>query len=306
MCRRRIANGIAVLVAAVLAASAGTAQQQTGSLPALKHGQLVVWVVKAPLPRAGSPASAAAAPAGAPAGYQEQTAGSFGQSASNYGSSAGSYGVSSSSDSIARVPASAKAADPDNSVATAAGYREQTSSSYGQTSSSYGTAASNHGQTAGSLGQTASSYGQTAGSYGQSASSYGQSLSSLGQAAQPPAPRPVQTAIAPTLRSEYPGLQVQFVDTDLDRLRARLKAVDGSSSRPDLVVFEGFPAAWQGPSADVRELAVSVEAGALPGPPGSSAGVRTMLLRRAQHPDAARAFVSYLDEQSAQAAASAH
>ena len=89
MRRRRIANGIAGLVAAVLAASAGTAQQQTGSLPALKHGQLVVWVVKAPLPRAGSPASAAAAPAGAPAGYQEQTAGSFGQSASNYGSSAG-------------------------------------------------------------------------------------------------------------------------------------------------------------------------------------------------------------------------
>jgi ABC-type Fe3+ transport system substrate-binding protein len=55
----------------------------------------------------------------------------------------------------------------------------------------------------------------------------------------------------------------------------------------------------------VRELAVSVEAGALPGPPGSAAGVRTMLLRRAQHPETARAFVSYLDEQAASQAAAA-
>ena len=60
------------------------------------------------------------------------------------------------------------------------------------------------------------------------------------------------------------------------------------------------------PQAAERVMQPRVEAGALPGPPGSSAGVRTMLLRRAQHPDAARAFVSYLDEQSAQAAASAH
>jgi len=308
MRRRRIANGIHVSLVAVLLASAALAQQPQGSIPALKHGQLVVWVVKAPLPRAETPAAAAAAPATVPTTLQEKTVGDFGQPAAGFGTDSANYGVSSSSDKIARVPANTAAADPDNTVATAAGYHEQTSNSYGQTAGSYGTEASNHGQTSSSLGQTAGSYGQTAGSYGQSAGSFGHSVSNLGQAAQPPAPAPVQTAIAPTLRTEYPGLQAQFIDIDASRLRARLKAADASSSRPDLVIFEGFTASWQGPSTDVRELAVSVDPGASPGPPGSPAGVRTMVLRRAQHPEAARAFVSFLDEQAeAQAAAaSAH
>jgi hypothetical protein len=235
-----------------------------------------------------------------PTTLQEKTVGEFGQTASGFGTDSGNYGVSSSSDSIARVPAKAPAADPDNTVATAAGYREQTAGSYGQTSSSYGTAAANHGQNAASLGQTAGNYGQTAGSYGQSAGSYGQSVTTLGQAAQPPAPKPVQTAVVPALRTQFPGLQAQFIDVDARGLRARLKAVDGSSSRPDLVVFEGFPASWLGPSQDVRDMAVSLEPGALPGPPGSPAGVRTMLLKHAQHPDTARQFVAYLNDQAAQ------
>lgn len=307
MRRRPIANSNQLFwfaapfsVVIALLASGARAQQPQNSLPALKDGHLVVWVVWAPQPKAGTPAAALAAPTSAtvPTTLQEKSVGDFGQSSGGFGTDAGSYGVSTTSDRIARVPASAQAADPDNTVATAAGYQEQTSGSYGQSSSSYGTAASNHGQTAGSLGQSASNYGQTAGSYGQSAGSFGHSATTLAQAAQPTAPRPVQSAITPTLRAEYPELQVQFVDVDAERLRARLKAADAGSTRPDLVIFEGFPASWLGPPQDVRDMAVSLEPGAVPGPPGSPAGVRTMLLKRARHPDTARAFVNYLDEQA--------
>jgi hypothetical protein len=305
MRRRSIAFGTQVSFAAVLIVAAASAQDQQGSVPALKNGHLVVWVVKAPAPRAGTPSVAAAAPATVPTTLQEKSVGDFGQPAAGFGTDSANYGVSSTSDKIARVPANTAAADPDNAVAAAAGYHEQTANSYGQTSSTYGTAAANHGQTAASLGQSASNYGQSAGSYGQSAGSFGHSVTNLGQAAQQPAPKPVQTALAPTLRSQYPGLQAQFVDVDAARLRARLKAVDGSASSPDVVIFEGFPASWLGPTQDVREMAVSVEAGAVPGPPGSSAGVRTMLLKRAPHPETARAFVNYLDEQGAQPAESA-
>jgi len=299
MLRRRkiVAGWVVVLLGCASLARAQQAQPQ-GDINALQHGRLVVWVVKPTPPKPGQSPAPGQIPVQTPMGYEEQTAGSFGQSAGSVGTSASNYGVSSTSDSIARVPAKAKAADPDGTVAAAAGYQEQTSGSYGQSSSSYGTAASNHGQTSSSLGQTASSYGTSASNYGQTAGSFGRSLSSLSQTAQPPAvaAKAVQPEIEPALKVAYPALQARFVEVSEDKLRAALKSAD-SKTYPDLVVFEGFTASWTGPPTEVREQAVSGELG-VPPRTGGPQNVRTMLLRRAPHPDTARAFVEYLDEQS--------
>jgi hypothetical protein len=296
--RRKIVAGWAAVLLGCAATARAQQPAQQGDINALQHGRLVVWVVKPTPPKAGQSPAPGQIPVQTPMGYEEQTAGSFGQSASSVGTSASNYGVSSTSDSIARVPAKTKAADPDGTVAAAAGYQEQTSGSYGQTSGSYGTAASNHGQTSSSLGQTASSYGTSASNYGQTAGSFGRSLSSLSQSAQPPAvaAKAVQAEIEPALKASYPALQARFVDVSEDKLRAALKSAD-SKTYPDLVVFEGFTASWPGPPAEVREQAVSGELG-VPPRTGGPQNIRTMLLRRAPHPDTAKAFVEYLDEQS--------
>jgi hypothetical protein len=262
--------------------------QQAGDIAPLRHGHLIVWVVK-PAPGKAIPVSTQP-----PTTLQQQTAGSFGQSASDVGTDASNYGVSASSPTISRTgsaPASAQGADPNNEVAAAAGYREQTAGSYGQTASSFGTEASNHGQTAGSLGRTAGSVGTDAGSYGQTAGSFGHSLSTIAGAGQAPPPRSLQVQIEPTLRAAYPALQVHFVYTDESALKAALKAA-ATSSYPDVLLFEGYGPFWAGPSSDLRELAVASDTDSAP--PSSIA--RALMMHRAPHPDVAHAFLMFLAE----------
>jgi hypothetical protein len=285
--QRRISKRLAPVFAVALFSCAAL-PQQAGDIAPLRHGRLIVWVVK-PAPGKAVPVSTQP-----PTTLQQQTAGSFGQSASDVGTSASNYGVSASSPTISRTgsaPASAQGADPNNEVATAAGYHEQTAGSYGQTAGSFGTAASNHGQTASSLGHTASSVGTNAGDYGQTAGSFGHSLSTIAGAGQVPPPKPLQQQIEPTLRAEYPALQVRFVYTDESALKAALKAAT-STSYPDVLLFEGYGPFWPGPSPDLRDLSVSSDTDS--SPPSSIA--RALMMNRAPHPDVAHAFLLFLAE----------
>jgi hypothetical protein len=291
--QRRIAKWLAPGIAVVLLPCVAV-PQQAGDIAPLRHGRLVVWVVK-PAPGKAVPVSTQP-----PTTLQQQAAGSFGQSASDVGTSASNYGVSASSPTISRTgsaPASAQGADPNNEVATAAGYHEQTAGSYGQTAGSFGTAASNHGQTASSLGRTAGSVGTDASNYGQSAGSFGHSLSTIAGAGQVPPPKPLQQQIEPTLRAAYPALQVRFVYTDEDKLKAALKAATGASY-PDVLLFEGYGPFWPGPSSELRDLSVSSDTDS--SAPSSIA--RALMMNRAPHPDVAHAFLMFLAELDAAAA----
>jgi len=287
--QRRMAKWLTPVVATALF-SCTALPQQAGDIAPLRHGRLIVWVVK-PAPGKAVPVSTQP-----PTTLQQQTAGSFGKSASDVGTDASNYGVSASSPTISRTgsaPVSAQGADPNNEVAAAAGYHEQTAGSYGQTSSSFGTDASNHGQTAGSLGRTAGSVGTDAGDYGQAAGSFGHSLSTIATAGQAPLPKSLQVQIEPSLRAAYPALQVRFVYLDESALKAALKAATSTStSYPDVMLFEGYGPFWAGPSADLRELAVSSDTDS--GPPSSIA--RALMMHRAPHPDVAHAFLMYLAE----------
>jgi hypothetical protein len=283
---------------------------QGNEAAALKHGQLVVWVVHPTVAAPPGPREYGGAARSAP-GYAEQTSGSFGQPASDYGTAASNTGVATTSPLIGRtgaVPANVAPADRDAAAAAAAGYHEQTSGSFGQPSSDYGTAASNHGQNASTLGETASNYGTNASNYGQTASTLGQTASSYGVSGsgQPnstpvAAPRGLVELVGPKLRAAYPGLAMRYASVDAGKLAADLKQVAGSPAYPDVLVFEGFPATWTGPTESVQRLAKEIVGGSAPlaarDARGRQAARQCVVLNRAPHKATALAYAEYLDNE---------
>jgi hypothetical protein len=296
----RRAVGALLLLAAVASLDAaqqsGGAQVSSAALAPLRRGRLVVWVVKPAKLKLPTPDSGTAG--FTPLTYKEESASTFGKSASEFGKTAGSVGVSSSSPTISRtgnVPKDTAPADVDATAAAQAGAKEQTAGSFGQTASTFGGAASNHGETSGSFGQTASTYGTEASNVGSTAGNFGESLSTIATAGEV---KPVAVAkswlplIEERLPISFPGSRAVFVDVTLDRLDALLKKAEGTPGYPDVLVFDGFPVAWKGPAAQVREL----EAGSAQEFLASSPR-RLLVLNHGPHPEVAKAFVAFLDQQ---------
>jgi len=311
-CGLRMTMWLATVGLALMAGMALSAQQAQPPLvqpSALKQGRLVVWVVhpaSAPIPAPTDYGGAARKPPG----YNEQTAGSFGQPASTMGQNAGSVGVSTDSPQIARTnqaPTPVAPADRDAAAAAAAGYHEQTASSFGQSASTFGTEASNHGQSPSTVGQSASNTGTNASNYGQTASSFGDSLSTVAQAGQPAvpeAPRGVEAVVEPKLRTAYPDLTVQFVSVDVDKLGAQLRTAAASPAMagvyPDVLVFEGFPASWDALPASAQRVVKVTFGGSAPmknAPAGLLAARRVVVTIRSRHQTTAVAFAEYLQNQ---------
>jgi hypothetical protein len=282
--------------------------QGPSPLAPLQHGQLVVWVIH---PAAVAKVKDASVPAYrvADPGYHEATPSSLGQTAGTFGQNAGSYGVDAGSPTISVPPSGQVTSASGGHQTLAPGYGEATPSSLGAPSSDSGTTAGSYGQTAGSLGTEASNHGQTAGSYGQTAGSFGNSLSTIADAGKPPvvkAPLTLKDSLDDALTEAYPGLKMELDDLGVDKLRAALKAVDGSKSYPDVLLYEGFPASWTGPAAEVRAMEVTSSGGYAPeaaAKPETKVSTQCLVLRRAPHPKAAGAFLEYLEEKGVLSAA---
>ena len=301
--RGRVVRGVAAVALLVCGACWAQSDEQLDLLGGLRHGNLVVWMVRAPSGRAprvpGTPLYRSPTP-----GFSQSTTGSFGQSASSVGTNAGDYGVDSSSATIS-APSSPTVArrDPSANTADGSGYKEQTSGSYGQTSSSYGTAASNHGQTASSLGQNASTAGQTASSYGQTAGSFGNSLSTIAQAgvkektAQSNEVDPLRDELRARLQSSFPQLTVTTREVPADELGDDLRSTKGTAAYPDVLVG-ALPQAW------TRGLQSELGLAVLPLAGFYDDGVTSdrpfvpefAILSGAPHPSAARAFAMWMGE----------
>jgi len=301
----RFSAGMVVLMAG---ATVLHAQQQLLVQPAaLKHGRLVVWVVH-PTIVVPAPTDYGGA-ARRPPGYNEQTVGTFGQTASSVGTSAGRTGLPSDTPLISRtgrVQDTVAPADRDAAAAAAAGYREQTAGTFGQTAGTFGTQASNHGQSPSTVGQNAGSTGTQAGNYGQTAGSYGHSLSTIAQAAQPERLQieSMETIVEPKLRAAYPDLSVQFVTVDMDKFPAMLRTASASTAMvglyPDVLVFEGFPASWEGLPLSVQRLAKENFGESTPvknEPAGALAARRVVVTMRSRQQATAIAFAEYLQNQ---------
>ncbi len=295
--------------ALVMAISAGLCAQSPVQPAMLKHGRLVVWVVHPGTAPAPAPRDYGGV-ARRPPGYAEQTAGSFGKPASEAGTAASNVGLPSDSPQISRTGSVANTvapADRDTAAAAAAGYTEQTAGSFGQTASTFGTDASNHGQAPSTVGQNASNVGTEASNYGQTASSYGNSLSTIAQAGQPPVPqmtRGVEAIVEPKLRAAYPELTVQFVTVDSDKLSAQLRTATTSPNMagvyPDVLVFEGFPASWEGLPESVQRLAKETIGGSAAvknARPGTQAARRVVVTTRSRNQATAVAFAEYLQNE---------
>jgi hypothetical protein len=289
-----------LLLAAVAPVSgaqqAGGTQVSSAALAPLRRGRLVVWVVKPARLRLPTPDSGTAG--FTPMTYKEESASTFGRSASEFGKTAGSVGVSSTSATISRtgnVPKDTAPADVDAVAAAQAGAKEQTAGSFGQTASTFGTAASSHGETSGSFGQAAGSYGTEASNVGSTAGNFGESLSTIATAGEV---KPVALAaswlatIEERLPRSFPGSRVAFVEVTTDRLDALLKRAEGTAAYPDVLVFDGFPVAWKGPAAQVRELEAGSAQEFLVSSPR-----RLLVLNHGLHPEVAKAFLAYLDQQ---------
>jgi hypothetical protein len=300
-------SGLVLVAGAALPAQQQQTQVQVQPA-ALKHGRLVVWMVH-PAVHVPAPTDYGGA-ARRPPGYNEQAAGSFGQPASTMGTSASTVGLPTDSQQISRtgkVSNTVAPADRDAAAAAAAGYSEQTSGSFGQTASTFGTAASNHGQTPSTVGQNASTAGTDSSNYGQTASSYGNSLSTIAQAPQPAVPEPprgVEAIVEPKLRAAYPELTVQFVSVDVDKLAAQLRTAttspDMAGVYPDVLVFEGFPATWDGmPQSAQRVMKESFGGSAVVknAPAGALAARRVVVTIRSRHQATAVAFAEYLQNE---------
>ena len=301
--RGRVVRGVVAAALLVSAACWAQSDEQLDLLGGLRHGNLVVWMIRAPSGRAprtpGTPLYRSPTP-----GFSQSTTGSFGQSASSVGTNAGDYGVDASSTTIS-APSSPTVArrDPSANTADGSGYKEQTSGSYGQTSSSYGTAASNHGQTASSLGQNASTAGQSAGSYGQTAGSFGNSLSTIAQAgvkektAQSNEVDPLRDELRARLQSSFPQLTVTTREVPSDELGDDLRATKGTAAYPDVLVG-ALPQAW------TRGLQAELGLAVLPLAGFYDDGVTSdkpftpefAILSGAPHASAARAFAMWLGE----------
>jgi hypothetical protein len=293
----------------------GAAQSTDDDLSSLRHGHLVVWMVRS-VPVNNPPVAPTAQgtqpvqPAGAP-GYGEKTVSELGQSASTFGHDASSYGLPSDTTKISTAQAP-PGADAPVATSDVAGYHEQTSGSFGQPASDYGKVSSETGHTAGSVGQTAGSYGQTAGSYGQTASSLGNSLSTIADAAQPKPPSlDWQSKWKKDLQTKFPQLRVDYVDVDASDLRGNLRLYENKPGYPDVLMGQ-LPATWK-PETTSRYL-TSVTGAEAPnsiGVQASSSQVSmffppVFVLARARHMPVAQAFVLWLgdDEQKTVAALS--
>ncbi len=291
--RTAICLALALLAAGVAQGQAAAAETQ-GPLAALHRGTLLVWVVR-PEGAAARPKPAAVPAFRAPEpGYREATAGSFGQTAGSFGQTAGSYGIDSTSPAIGTPPSGQVTNAAGATQTLAPGYREATATTLAPTPGDRSVAAGSYGQTAGSFGQTAGSVGSTAGGYGQTAGSFGHSLSTLTQAGQPPrSPVSVQE-LQPALKAAFPDLGNLFVEVSADRVSSALQAAEGRKAYPDVLIFEGFPSTWAGPPQAVRDLqaASSGEIAA----PGKTLQ-ECVRLRQAPHPETARAFLAYLEQQ---------
>ena len=307
-----------VLSAALLAcAGALHAQGEADgeSLGALRHGPLVVWFLAASTKPPQSNLDAVAALHNAtPLNYSEHTASNFGQNASTYGQSASTFGVDADSPTIG-TPSIPADQDATSAKPNGIGYQQRQASNFGQNAGSYGTASSNVGQEASTAGQTARSYGQNAGSYGTAASNVGQSASDFGAgnsnsangapapsvsaevAAQQPLSNPAAEQLKETLRQAFPDLQMRFIAVDPDQLKARLMAVRGTADFPD-VLLGTLPASWWG-GMD-KEFGLGMLRPAVFYPNGvtdnSEGEPEVAILARAQHMQAARAFVLWLSE----------
>ena len=264
----------------------------------LVHGQVIIWLVEPAGP--GAAIVNAATPQRAPITYREATPSTLGQNASTYGTDASKYGVDAGSPTIARVPNNS-GPDADADAAAKAGYREQTSGSFGQVSSNVGTAASDHGQTSGSFGQVASNYGVDSSNYGIDASNFGHSLNNLAGAgelhAEPVSmsfPDQVQAALTHT----FPDLKVAYVDVSSSDIKSRLRNAAGKDY-PDVMILDGFATSWTGFPQDVRDALQHYE-----GPTPSAKDRREgrlpptwYITRRAAHSSEAHALATYLDDQ---------
>jgi hypothetical protein len=147
--------------------------------------------------------------------------------------------------------------------------------------------------------------GTEAGNYGQTAGSYGHSLSTIAQAGQTHAPPPgVEAMVEPKLRAAYPDLTVQFVIVDEEKLAAQLRTATTSPEMagvyPDVLVFEGFPASWEGlPSTALRVTKESFggSAAVKNAAEGALAARRAVVTMRSRHQAAAVAFAEYLQNE---------
>ncbi len=282
----------------------------TPTLPAkdaykpLLHASLVVWLVE---PSGGGPTMlmpGIGAPP--PLTYQERTTSGFGQAASNFGTDASKFGVASDSRAIARVPNN-DGPDADAAAAEKAGYREQTSGSFGDVASNFGNAASDHGQTSGSYGQTAGNYGIDASNYGVSAGDYGSNISNLTAATEPTqaaAPVPFADRVQDSLAATFPALKVHYVDVGSNDVRVRLRAAASTREYPDVVILDGFATSWPGFPQDVRDALLPSDAPE----PNRSDRVEDRLppiwyvTRHAPHTTAAHALSVYLNDEARAAA----
>lgn len=186
----------------------------------------------------------------------------------------------------------------------------ETAGSFGQTAGSFGQTAGSTGQTAGSFGGTVAS--QTAGSVGQTAGSFGESVGTLadaaaasnGTAALEVKPDPAWDRFTGDIDSAFRGLDVTYKDVGIDELPARLDAVKpGQADAPDVLLGTPLPAAA---AAVTRRFGLAtlgavglISQTAVPEQPLNPLRPQAVVLARAPHPKAARAFVLWLLEGSA-------
>ena len=249
MSKRRCVAG--VLSAALLAWAAASQGHSQGSGPtrgldALQGGTLVVWFVGAEDPKANVNPFAGLRSA-APMGYQEKTTGNFGQTASTFGQNAAGYGVDSNSATISTAQP-AQGADAPSATQNGAGYKEQTSGSFGKNAGNYGTTAGSYGTDSSQVGQNSASFGTDASNHGRDLASFGNSTSTLANAGNPPPPPtttrdPIMDQFEERLRKVFPDLQTKFTYVKPEELKERLTAAHGTTGYPDILLGT-LPTAW--------------------------------------------------------------
>jgi hypothetical protein len=295
------------LASLCLVAGAMCAQEP---LSALRHGQLVVWLVGGVnRPPESNLQAIAALHHATPLTYHEQTSGSFGQSASNYGQDSSNVGVDSTSAVGANgvqlsTPQPAQGEDAPSATPNGIGYKQQESGSFGKSSSNYGTEASNYGTEASNVGQNSGSFGTDASRHGQDAGSFGNSTSTVAAAGAtaPSASKPshLTEELMKKLKEAFPELRVKVVDVDLNQLKDRLTAAQGTASYPD-VLLGTLPPALSRELQGGFELAMLRPANFYPN--GVTQGEPNMaevaILSRAPHMEAAREFALWMNESNA-------
>jgi hypothetical protein len=114
----------------------------------------------------------------------------------------------------------------------------------------------------------------------------------------------VEAIVEPKLRVAYPDLTVQFVSVSVDRLAAQLRAAttspDMAGVYPDVLVFEGFPATWEGPPASAQRVVKETFGGSAAmknAPAGALAARRVVVTARSRRQATGVAFAEYLQNQ---------